>query len=165
MKIKYFIPILALLIFGCGKSDEELKLLADVNMKNQKIEEAVKTLEQLVTEFPESNYAPQAAYDLANIYKNGALPKLPKDQSLKKALEYFSLVAEKYPDFKEAPIALFMKGFIENNDFRKFDEAKKTYNLFISKYPNHQLAEAAKNELSTIGLTPEQILEKAQKQL
>jgi hypothetical protein len=51
-----------------------------------------------------------------------------------------------------------MSGFIEANNLHQFDEATKTYRIFLEKYPDHELAESAKQELNTMGQAPDEIL-------
>ncbi len=51
-----------------------------------------------------------------------------------------------------------MAGFILANDLQDFDAAKETYELYIEKYPDGQLADDAKIELENLGKTPEEIL-------
>ncbi len=51
-----------------------------------------------------------------------------------------------------------MVGFIQANEFRQFDDATKSYKLFLQKYPNHSLSKAAKDELDNMGLSADQIL-------
>ena len=53
---------------------------------------------------------------------------------------------------------LFMAGFILANDLQDFDSAKETYELYLEKYPNGQLADDARVELENLGKTPEEIL-------
>ena len=51
-----------------------------------------------------------------------------------------------------------MAGFVEANNLYNFSEATKTYQLFLDKYPTHQLALSAKEELNNMGRSPEDIL-------
>jgi len=68
-----------------------------------------------------------------------------------KAVENFKIQIETYPDGENYSKALFMLGYINANDLKKFDEAKKYYNLFIEKFPDDELASAAKYELENLG--------------
>ena len=51
-----------------------------------------------------------------------------------------------------------MAGFILANDLEDLDEAKSTYELYLEKYPNGQLADDARVELENLGKSPEEIL-------
>jgi TolA-binding protein len=75
-------------------------------------------------------------------------------------VELFRSVYEKYPNSEQAPMGLFMAGFVEANELNDYDAATKTYNLFLETFPDHELATSAKEELDNMGLTPEEILKK-----
>ena len=51
-----------------------------------------------------------------------------------------------------------MAGFILANDLKDFENAKQTYNLYLEKFPNGQLADDARVELENLGKSPEEIL-------
>ena len=91
---------------------------------------------------------------------------LSDKESFKKAEETFREVYNKYPDDSKAPMALFLSGFILANDLKNFESATSTYNLFLEKYPKHELATSAREELQNMGLSPDQILQnKSQKNI
>ncbi len=72
-------------------------------------------------------------------------------QNFEMAITNFKHIVEYYPQGKRAAESLFMIGFINANDLKKYDEAKKYYSEFINKYPKHELAPSAKYELANLG--------------
>ena len=163
MKKYLFLVFIPLLIISCSKtSDQEYFDQAKKLLDEKKTTEAVTSLEDLVSKYPESEIAPAALVQLAQIYQNQLDKNLKPAESFKKAEKYFMQVYEKYPDSEEAPKALFMSGFILANDLMKYDEATSSYNLFLEKYPSHPLAVSAKEELDNMGLTPEEILKRTE---
>ncbi|RLD14340.1 hypothetical protein DRI50_05565 [candidate division KSB1 bacterium] len=70
---------------------------------------------------------------------------------INKALDYYKKLIAEYPQGKRAPESLFMLGFINANDLKNYDEAKKYYTEFINKYPKHELADDAQYELQNLG--------------
>ena len=80
--------------------------------------------------------------------------------SLKKSVELFKGMYEKYPKSEQAATGIFMAGFVEANELHDYDAATITYNSFIKLFPNHELITSAKEELDNMGLTPEEILQK-----
>ena len=160
---KYLLLILISLLISCSKTtDQEYFEQAKSFLDEQKTEEAVQSLQTLMSEYPESEFAPKALVQLAQIYQNQLDKKFKMFESFKEAEKYFMLVYEKYPDSEEAPKALFMSGFIFANDLMKYDEATSRYKLFLEKYPSHPLAVSAKEELDNMGLTPEEILKRTE---
>ena len=67
------------------------------------------------------------------------------------AIVNFKKIIEYYPEGENTPKATFMIGFINANDLKNLEEAKKYYTLFIEKYPEHELADDAEYELKTLG--------------
>lgn len=67
------------------------------------------------------------------------------------ALTNFKKLLEKEKDTENAKKAVFMIGFINANHIHNFEEAKKYYEEFLTKYPDHELASSAQYELSTLG--------------
>ncbi len=151
----------ALILTGCGKkSDRDYIDAAEKSVQVKNFQLAVKSYESLINEYPDSKLAPDALVKLAALYQNRADSSLTDEQSFTKAADLFREVYDKYPNSEKAPTALFMAGFVLANNLNKFDEAKKTYQLFLEKYPDNQLAKSAKEELNNMGLTPEEILKK-----
>ena len=162
MKNILFLLVVLFLLFGCGpkKHADEYMKQAKLGIAQNKIPETVKAFETLVSEFPDDSLAPEALYQLGTLYQNKMVPNLKDSESMEKAVTVFKSVFEKYPDSKQAQISLFMAGFIQANDLKKYQDATATYNLFLQKYPKSEMASAAKDEINNMGLTPEQIIAK-----
>ena len=73
------------------------------------------------------------------------------NQKFELAVENFKSIAENYADGVRHAESLFMLGFINANDIKDFDEAKKYYTIFVEKYPQHELADDAQYELENLG--------------
>lgn len=159
MRILLLLLIPVLFLIGCSsKDDADYKAEAEEHIKKGNAAEAITAYENLVKEFPKSEQAPEAISQIASLYQNKLVKNLSQKESMEKAAETFRRVYEKYPNSKQAPKSLFMSGFILANELKKYDNATETYKVFLSKYPNHELAKAAKDELETMGLTPEEII-------
>ncbi|HKB84895.1 MAG TPA: tetratricopeptide repeat protein [Ignavibacteriaceae bacterium] len=169
--MKYFILSVlftgAMLLDGCSsKSADDYMKAAKQNVMNKNMTEAVSNYQSVVNEFPESPQAPEALFQVATLYQNKMVTNLSDKESFKKAEETFREVYNKYPDDSKAPMALFLSGFILANDLKNFESATSTYNLFLEKYPKHELATSAREELQNMGLSPDQILQnKSQKNI
>lgn len=159
MKILFLLFIPIIFFFGCSsKSDKEYLKTAEDNVKSNNISEAIESYKTLVDNYPKSDLAPEALYQMASLYQNNLVKNLSKKESLEKSVQIYRSVFDKYPESKKAPLALFMSGFILANELNNYDEASKTYNLFLKKYPDHELSTSAREELKHLGLSPDEIL-------
>jgi len=83
----------------------------------------------------------------------------------KKAIELYTKVADGLPQHKKAPTALFLIGFVQENDQNDLVAAKATYELFLQKYPNDpDFADDAQNALKQLGRSPDEIIKEFEKQ-
>ncbi|MEQ1743795.1 MAG: tetratricopeptide repeat protein [Saprospiraceae bacterium] len=80
------------------------------------------------------------------------------------ALRFYYNVADKTPTHAKAPTALFMMGFIYENDLRDIASAKSTYEDFLKRYPNDpDYVDDAQNALRYLGMSPEEIIKQFEK--
>lgn len=161
---KYFVLFLVTLFtISCSKtSDKEYLTQAEKSLKENKIDQAIKSIETLLIDYPESDLAPKALVQLASIYQNQLVKNIKPEESFNYAQKYFMQVYEKYPNSENAQQSLFLSGFILANDLKKYDEATSRLKLFLEKYPSHSLAVSAQLELDNMGLSPEEILKRTE---
>ncbi len=153
--------ILSLIFLSCSKtSDQDYFTQSEKLLKENKIPEAVKSLETLLSEYPDSKLAPKALVELAGIYQSQQVKGLTHKQSIIKAEQYFYQVYEKYPDSEEAPLALFQAGILFDDALKNYDEATRVYNLFLEKYPNDKHAVIVRQSLDIMGIDPNDIINK-----
>lgn len=67
------------------------------------------------------------------------------------AIKYFNDLLERDPKHEKAPLALFYKAMIIGDMLHEDELAIKTYQEFISKYPNHPFVESAKASIELQG--------------
>jgi outer membrane protein assembly factor BamD (BamD/ComL family) len=77
--------------------------------------------------------------------------KAYSEQNFEEAVKNYKGLVENYPNSENNSKALFMLGFILANDLKQYDEAKKYYVEFTTKYPKHELADDALYEIETLG--------------
>jgi len=65
---------------------------------------------------------------------------------------------ERDPDHERAPLALFYKATIVGDVLREDENAKIYYQEFIDKFPEHPLAESAKESIKLQGKSLEEIV-------
>lgn len=76
-----------------------------------------------------------------------------------KTMSLYDWIIEKYPNYENAGLSMFLKAFIMENEFKRFDEAKEVYLAFIAKYPDHKFVDDAQFSLENIGKSGEEIMQ------
>ena len=107
-------------------------------------------LELIITDFPKSQLAGRAQFELAEIFLNDI-----KDYDF--AIEHFNKVVANYPENEIAKNALFMKAYIYNNYLQNYSEAIVHYNIFLEKYPNDDLIPSVRYEIDGLNIIQQQI--------
>lgn len=80
-----------------------------------------------------------------------------------KTLYLYDWIIDKYPQYERAPSALFLKGFILENELHNQDKAREVYREFLEKYPSHDLADDVQFLYDNLGKSNEEILEMIEK--
>ena len=76
------------------------------------------------------------------------------------ALKLYNRLLENYPQSSRVPESLFKTAFIHHNVFQDLPKAKETFEAFIARYPNHELAVSAQSEIDNLGISPDSILKR-----
>lgn len=76
-----------------------------------------------------------------------------------KSLSLYDWIIDKYPDYEKAPTALFLKGFIIENNVGDDKKAREIYDLFLKKYPDNDLADDVEFLIDNLGKSDEEILQ------
>lgn len=81
-----------------------------------------------------------------------------------KAVELYQRVHAEMPKHPKAPMALFMSGFVYENDLGDLQKAKSVYEQFLQEYPADQdFADDASSALKLLGKSPEEIVREFEK--
>ena len=162
MKSSFLYFIIILLFAGCSKiSDKEYLNKAEESLNQNDIAGAVEAYSSLIEEYPDSKLTPGALEKLAAIYQNNQVKNLSQVESLREASNLYRKLYDKYPKSENAAKALFLSAYIlANEPLKDYDNATKTYKLFLEKYPDHDLAYSAKEEIKNMGIPAEDIIGK-----
>ena len=76
----------------------------------------------------------------------------------KKSVEIYAGIYNNYPQYFKRPYALFMQGFIYENEIHNLDSAKLKYETFLRDFPKHPIAKDVAITLSNLGKSPEQMM-------
>jgi len=85
-------------------------------------------------------------------------------KSYNKTFELYDWLMEKYSQYEKAPTALFLKGYIFDNELKDSTKAVALYDEFLQKYPNSDLVDDVKTLKEFMGKSDEDILKMIEKE-
>lgn len=139
-------------VLGCTKmSEEELWRRVEQSRTSGNVDSTILVCQEILQEYPAGQKAAPALYSLAESYQNGK-------HDYRASVIYYRTFVAKYPDLKSTPLAIFVAGFIYNNNLQMTDSARLMYQDFLARFPGHELAASAKFELDNLGKTPDEII-------
>jgi len=141
-----FIILGTLLIFGCGpeKTKEQLYAEALQFEKQDNFKEAVVIYEQLIKDYPRTNFADSILFKVGQMYSNNLL-------EFDHAIDAHKRLVKKYPDSRFSAQSLFMIGYHYANSINDTTQARKYYEKFLKEFPEHELASSVRWELDHLG--------------
>lgn len=80
------------------------------------------------------------------------------------AINIFTKVESDYPSAEKAPVALFLKGFTYEENLGNIDLARKCYQDFLAKYPNHKRTKEVEQLLAVVDVPPEELIKRFKEQ-
>ncbi|MFZ1749954.1 MAG: hypothetical protein WAU01_07170 [Saprospiraceae bacterium] len=105
--------------------------------------------------FPKDTQTPEYLFRAAEMAR--ALRSYPKMMSL------YDWIYSYFPKYEKAPLALFLKGFAMDSEFKRPAEAKLLYEKFLLNHPQDSLAKDVRFLLNNLGKSDEEILKEMQK--
>jgi tetratricopeptide (TPR) repeat protein len=117
--------------------------------------EYVNATEAMALVLPSNLQTPNHLFFAAEVSRN--------IKTFDKTLYLYDWIIEKYPQYERAPTALFLKGFILENELRNLEKAREVYREFLEKYPAHDLADDVQFLYDNLGKSNEEILEMIEK--
>jgi outer membrane protein assembly factor BamD (BamD/ComL family) len=112
---------------------------------------ALESYGQLIDDYSNQPQAEEALIRRAAIRGNDT-------REIELAIQDYKLYAARYPEGKRAPLAMFLVGYMYNNELNNTDSAAAAYKRFLEKFPDNEMASSAQFELNTLGKAPEQLL-------
>jgi len=148
-------------IVSCGtENDQTLYESAKENIKNEEYVSALADFRKLADNFPKSKLRSEVYFEIGKLYHGKVDKNLTEEQSFMQAISYYESVYQIFPEDQNAPNALFMSAFLYANEIGNLDSASSKYELFLEKYPDHEMSASAKAELDNLGISAEEILQK-----
>ncbi|HLB00070.1 MAG TPA: tetratricopeptide repeat protein [Bacteroidota bacterium] len=152
MKTLIFLFLVVLALPGCsGRKAPEVYAegLAAEQAGNPAL--AIERYEEVVRDFTAEAVAETAMYKIVMLRGNNLADKQGALAAQRRFLELF-------PHSGRVPTVMFMMAFMYNNELHELDSARKYYDLFLSKYPDHELAASARFEIETLGKAPDELI-------
>ena len=115
----------------------------------------VDACEAFALAYPDTKEAPEFLYKATEISRTL--------RTFTKSLSMYDWIIDEYPQYEKAPTAMFLKGFIIENELNNDEAAMKVYKTFLSRYPDHQLRDDVQFLLDNVGKTDEEIMDMIEK--
>lgn len=151
-------PTQAQLISTLGQLETELSATEGTKLDTNKINTFVQNAEALVTRFPQDSLAPLYLFQAAELrHATG---------KWEEAITLWGKVDAKFRKYPRSPEALFMQGFVAENDLHDRKRAVGFYQTFIEKYPQHPLSKDASVLMDNLkkGVSDQELIEQFEQQ-
>nr|NQU91038.1 tetratricopeptide repeat protein [Bacteroidota bacterium] len=160
---KFFIGglLLSILFSGCQSPEQkaideidrtEKEIFSEEGMLDRnRVDELINIYVDYADTFKEDTLAPEYLFKAGDISMN--------TNRSHQAIRYYSRIIEDYPDYRKVPEALFLKGYVYENNLGRLDKAEVIYKEFLDKYPDNEFADDAEVSLKYLGKSPEELIE------
>ena len=148
----------AQLITTLGQLESQLRQSTETTLDTAKINTFVQNAEILAERFPQDSLAPLYLFKAAELrHASGKWAE---------AIELWGTVDSKFKNYQRSPEALFMQGFVSENDLQNRKQAIRYYEVFLAKYPQHPMAEDAEVLIENLkkGITDQELIEQFEQQ-
>ncbi len=120
------------------------------------VDALIAAYESFANDFPGDSLAPDYLFKAGDVAMN--------TNRSNKAIELYDRIITKFSSYDKAPEALFLKGYVYENNLGRLDKAQAIYEEFIEKYPDNEFADDAEVSLKYLGKSPEELIEIFQKE-
>lgn len=148
----------AQLISTLGQLESQLRESSGTSLDTTKINTFVQNAETLAERFPQDSLAPLYLFKAAELrHASGKWAE---------AIELWGTVDTKFKNYQRSPEALFMQGFVSENDLQNRKQAIRYYEVFLAKYPQHPMAEDARALIENLkkGISDQELIEQFEQQ-
>jgi len=153
--------LLTILIIACQSPRQdsienikatELEIFSENGMIDRnRVDELIETYTGFADDFPEDTLAPDYLFKAGDIAMN--------TNRSRQAIRSYDRIIKEYPDYRKTPEALFLKGYVYENNLGRLDKAKEIYETFLEMYPDNEFADDAEVSLKYLGKSPEELIE------
>lgn len=136
-----------------SKMESEMKVSQVVD--TNKVTELLSAYQNFASKYNEDTLAPEYLYKAAGLavgFNRGT-----------QAVELYEKIQKTYPKYIKIPECYFMEAFAYENTIGNIAKASEYYNIFLAKYPEHELADDAQSALHFLGKSPEEMVREFEK--
>lgn len=161
MRRIFFVLFLAVAMMSCDNQEKEKtnileleKNMVDENgvLNATSADKLIDAYMSYANKFPNDEMSPDflfKAVDISVAY-NALNPQ--------KTIDITNALIDNYPDFEMSPMAMFIKGFVYENQMQDYEKALETYHQFLEKYPNNPMAADVETTIKNIGIPLEELI-------
>lgn len=114
------------------------------------VEQLLRMYEDFAASYPDNPKSVDYLYKAADFYRS-------MDKPLK-SITIYQRIYENYPKSDKRAYALFLQGFIFENQVHNMDNARLKYTQFLREYPDNPMARDVQITLMNLGKTPEEMV-------
>lgn len=156
------ILLISVLIFSsCDQREEKLRsAIADAEKQlfdspepgadTAKAGSMIKMYLSYVAAYPADTNSPDYLFRAADLSA--------KTNDIHSAIQLYEKLVQEYPENKHTPLAIFLQGFIYENQASDPMKAKPYYEKFLAAYPDHAMAADVAFSLENLGKSPEELI-------
>ena len=161
MKRILFVLFLATAMMSCNNQEKERTNILDLEknmvdgngvLNAASADKLIEAYMNYAKKFPNDEMSPDflfKAVDISFAY-NALNPQ--------KTINIINLLIENYPDFEMSPMAMYIKGFVYENQMGDYENALETYNQFLEKYPDNPMAADVQSTINNLGIPLEELI-------
>jgi outer membrane protein assembly factor BamD (BamD/ComL family) len=148
----------AQLITTLSQLESQLRESTGTTLDTAKINTFVQNAKTLADRFPQDSLAPLYLFKAAELrHASGQWAE---------AIELWGTVDTKFNNYQRSPEALFMQGFVSENDLQDRKQAIRYYEVFLAKHPQHPMADDARVLIENLkkGISDQELIEQFEQQ-
>ena len=161
MKRILFVLFLATAMMSCNNQEKERTNILDLEknmvdgngvLNAASADKLIEAYLNYAKKYPKDEISPDflfKAVDISFAY-NALNPQ--------KTINIINVLIENYPDFEMSPMAMYIKGFVYENQMGDYENALETYNQFLEKYPDNPMAADVQSTINNLGIPLEELI-------
>lgn len=137
-----------------AKLENQLVNQTSLEIDVEKAQYVVGYYKEFADRFPEDEQSPAFLFKAARV--------LIGLGSYQQAISYFERIKTHFPGYDKRGDAQFFIGFVYDEHLNQMGKAKENYEMFLEKYPDHNMADDAKALIEKLGMSDEEWLQMVQ---